>query len=88
MGGFLVYAQPFGVYQAIDWLSSNSATLQDQLNGAKRIRQMIAKEKTDDVIKLGIVSRLVDLLKKTDFIQLQVFHENAQFMIENNKTVL
>lgn len=75
MGGLHIAVQPFGVYQAIEWIVGNSS-FSEKINGIKRIRRMIDMNQTDDVIKLGIVSRLVELLDKTDSIQLQVKNLN------------
>lgn len=75
MGGLHITVQPFSVYQAIEWIVGNSS-FSEKINGIIRIRRMVDMNQTDDVIKLGIVSRLVELLDKTDYIQLQVMHHN------------
>lgn len=79
MGGFQVSAQPFSVYQAIDWLCNKSATLQNQINASRRVREMLEKGEADDLVKLGIVSRLAELLERTYDLDLQVISTSSIF---------
>jgi hypothetical protein len=75
MGGFQVTTQAFRVYQGIDWICNPNVSLYDQINGVRRIREMIEGNKTADVIRLGIPTHLVLLLEKTDDHSLQVRQE-------------
>jgi hypothetical protein len=72
MGGFSVKTQTFSVYQAIDWICNQNVSSSNQINGVRRIRQMVEKNQSDDVIKLGIPSRLVELLEVSSDNFLQV----------------
>lgn len=72
MGGFVLPVQSFFLYQALDWVSSSSGSLENQIKGVARLRDMIDCVNSDEYIKLGIVSRLVELLEKTSNTQLQV----------------
>lgn len=72
MGGFTVKTQSFSVYQAIDWICGENGSLQQQINGVRRIREMVEKNQSADVMSLGIPSRLVDLLELTQDNLLQV----------------
>lgn len=71
MGGFYVPSQPLSVYQAIEWLCSETA-VHNQVVAVGRIREMVDKGKADDVVKLGIVSRLSELLERAGSNFLQV----------------
>lgn len=64
MGGFRVRVQFFGVYQAIEWLSKDNTSLQNQIRATTRIREMVDKGRTSDIVKLNIISRLMERLEK------------------------
>lgn len=78
MGGFIVAAQPFSIYQAIDWINNANSTLTNQIHGVRRIRSWIEMN-AEDVIKLNIVPRLVELMQQTQSPLLQV--RNYRFKI-------
>lgn len=77
MGGFRVLTQPFRIYQGIDWICNENASSDDHINGVRRVREMIENNQTDVVINLGIPSRLIELLERTDNYFLQVNCEKA-----------
>jgi hypothetical protein len=79
MGGFFVPIQPFGIYQALDWLCSDNTTVPNIVNATRRIRNLIEKGKTDDIVRLGIVSRLIERLEKTNVELVQVRDEREKF---------
>jgi hypothetical protein len=76
MGGFTIKAQPFGVYQAIEWLSI-SDRVSNQVNAARRIRKMVENGSAEDMMKLNVVSRLVELLEKSKVVIVQVTKKNS-----------
>ena len=71
MDVFLIPVQSFGAYQAIDWLCSD-AEAQLKILACRRIQNMLNDDKSEDVVKLGIVSRLVEALKSSEDTELQV----------------
>lgn len=71
MGGLTIKVQSFGLYQAIEWLSS-SESISNQVNAARRIRKMADNGKAEDLMKLNVVSRLVERLEKTETLVVQV----------------
>lgn len=71
MGGFQVSAQSFGTYQAIDWLKP-SETAVHQIMATLRIRRMLEDNKGEDIIKLGIVARLFELLEVNENVTVKV----------------
>lgn len=72
MGGFLVPVQPFGVYQALDWLVRDDTSVDNVIRALERIRSVIEKGRADEIIKLNIVSRLIECLETTQCKRLQV----------------
>lgn len=64
MGGFHVPVQPFGVYQALDWLCGASTNEEKMINAARRFRKYIEDDRADDLIRHGVVSRLVECLER------------------------
>lgn len=44
----------------------------NQINASRRVREMLENGKADDLVKLGIVSRLEELLERTYDVDLQV----------------
>lgn len=83
MGGFFIKTQPFGVYQAIDWLQPG-AELENQITGVRRIRTMLDQKRSEDVVKLNIVSRLVELLESTSSAALQVSSKHSSHPAPRN----
>ena len=63
MGGFHVATQPFGVYQALDWLCNQQTSEMNIINATRRFRKFIEGGKADDSIRLGVVTRLVECLE-------------------------
>lgn len=74
--------QPFRVYQGIEWICDENSSVDNQVNGVRRVREMIEMDKTDDVIKLGIPNRLIELLEKTQDELLQVLAIFCSLQIE------